>query len=115
MLPSPFTTKEAHLHLLNATECSAYLYSASAREMVEDLLSERADVSSICVPEVERWLEGERPVRYPYDKTWEEAERDPWVVFHTSGTTGKGFLSLAFLSYGDDIPVLNMSLDDGLG
>lgn len=24
----------------------------------------------------------------PFDKTWDEAESEPWLVFHTSGTTG---------------------------
>lgn len=55
LLPSPFTTKEAHLHLLKSTESRAYLHSASMQATISELLEELPDVRSVCVPEVEEW------------------------------------------------------------
>jgi acyl-CoA synthetase (AMP-forming)/AMP-acid ligase II len=34
------------------------------------------------------WFSEEHVEPYPYNKTFEQAEWDPWVVLHTSGSTG---------------------------
>lgn len=44
------------------------------------------------VPEIDEFMkETEAPI-YTYTKAWEEGKDDPWLVFHTSGTTGSSFL-----------------------
>lgn len=41
------------------------------------------------IPGAQHWLAGDEPaVPYPYTKTYDEARLDPWVVLHTSGSTG---------------------------
>lgn len=41
------------------------------------------------IPGAQHWLMSEEPaVPYPYTKTYAEARLDPWVVLHTSGSTG---------------------------
>lgn len=40
------------------------------------------------VGEMDRWLPQKEVPHFPYDKTFEEAEWDPVVVLHTSGSTG---------------------------
>ena len=36
----------------------------------------------------DEWLAQESVTHYPYEKTFEEAAHDPFVVIHTSGSTG---------------------------
>ena len=40
------------------------------------------------MPSLEELLTS-RPHHFPYDKTFDEAEDDPVIVCHTSGSTGK--------------------------
>ena len=36
----------------------------------------------------EDWVSQESTTHYPFEKTFEEAARDPFIVIHTSGSTG---------------------------
>ena len=40
------------------------------------------------VPDFQEWLEEDRVPHYPYEKTFAEASAEPFVVLHTSGSTG---------------------------
>lgn len=40
------------------------------------------------VGEMDRWFPEKRVPHFPYNKTYEEAQWDPVVVLHTSGSTG---------------------------
>lgn len=43
----------------------------------------------IIAPPLEEWIT-EKPAKpYAFDTPWNEAADDPWLIFHTSGTTGK--------------------------
>lgn len=44
------------------------------------------------VPDLQEWLREEQAQPVLYAKSWEEAKSDPWLVFHTSGTTGNDAL-----------------------
>ena len=46
------------------------------------------------LPSLQWMLDSEKQERYPYDKTYEEAKWDDFVIIHTSGTTGKLFYSI---------------------
>ena len=55
--------------------------------IVEELLSKRA-MRTMMVPTLEDTLmTGEGPV-YPYNKTYAQAKNEPFIVLHTSGSTG---------------------------
>jgi hypothetical protein len=82
-------TKESQLHLLGITKCAAYLHATSFTAQVSDVLLDQPKVRQIVAPEVESWIFGDQIAEYPYIKTWEEAKYDPWLIFHTSGTTGR--------------------------
>jgi acyl-coenzyme A synthetase/AMP-(fatty) acid ligase len=43
----------------------------------------------IDAPDARDWLFAQDAEHYPYTKGLEEAKNDPWIIFHTSGTTGK--------------------------
>ncbi|KAI4089244.1 MAG: hypothetical protein L6R37_008075 [Teloschistes peruensis] len=88
LVPSPFTTREAQLYLLIWTECRTYLYTDSFGAATKDLLKDVPNMQSYCIPEAEVWLDGSPAAPYAYNKTWEDGFQDPWIIFHTSGTTG---------------------------
>lgn len=46
------------------------------------------DTQSIPVPEVEVWLDADPIAPYTSSKACDNAKNNPWLIFHTSGTTG---------------------------
>ena len=49
---------------------------------------EKRPMKTLDVPELQEWLEGDEVPHYPYEKTFAEACLEPFVVLHTSGSTG---------------------------
>lgn len=45
-------------------------------------------MQAVEVGEMAKWFPEKEVPHFPYDKTYEEAEWDPLVVLHTSGSTG---------------------------
>lgn len=68
-----------------------YLYGKELGPLVRSIVVDNSTVSILEVPEQSEWLfrDGATAAVYPYTKTWEEAYADPWIIFHTSGTTGE--------------------------
>lgn len=86
LFSAPRNSLPMHLHLLNAMDCHTILHA------------QQTDVSSMvgthgaarhAIPELEDllWAKDEPP-HYPFTKTFEEAKNDPFLVLHTSGSTG---------------------------
>lgn len=48
----------------------------------------REQPTTLKIPELAEFLDSTPAKLVPFTKTWEEAKDDPWLVFHTSGTTG---------------------------
>lgn len=88
LLPSAFATREAQLHVLDVTKCQAYLHPQSMQRAIESLIAERGNIQRVLVPEVHEWVNEDEAQPYGYVKGWDEAKLDPWIIFHTSGTTG---------------------------
>jgi len=86
LFSAPRNSLPMHLYLLNATDCHTILHA------------HQIDVSSMvgtheavrhAIPELEDLLGGNgEPPHYPFIKTFEEAKNDPFLVLHTSGSTG---------------------------
>ncbi|KAL9098558.1 MAG: hypothetical protein Q9187_009637, partial [Circinaria calcarea] len=91
LLPSPFATPDAQIHLLQATKCSTYLHAAASGLLVNQVVEKTSEIRSIEIPETSAWLRDEKARSFPYNKSWEEGRSDPWLIFHTSGTTGDKF------------------------
>ncbi len=49
---------------------------------------EKRPMKTLDVPEFQDFLDGDKVPHYPYEKTFEEACTEPFVVLHTSGSTG---------------------------
>ncbi|KAK1976536.1 thioester reductase domain-containing protein [Colletotrichum cereale] len=94
LLISPRNSFEGQMNLFEKTDCHVVCFDASYRDVVQPLLEER-QMDAIMVSSADAWLsddddddgDDEAP-HVPYDKTYDEAERDPVVVLHTSGSTG---------------------------
>ncbi len=86
LFSSALNTPDTHISLLQQLECRA-VFSASVVDI--SYLLERHPALSIVVPELDDLLnEADGTQHFPYTKTFEEAQFDPYVVLHTSGTTG---------------------------
>jgi acyl-coenzyme A synthetase/AMP-(fatty) acid ligase len=57
-------------------------------DKVAELLKETHGFQVITFPEIEEIMKEEEAPVFTYLKSWEEGKDDPWLVFHTSGTTG---------------------------
>ncbi|KXL48244.1 MAG: hypothetical protein FE78DRAFT_87403 [Acidomyces sp. 'richmondensis'] len=85
LLPSPRNSVAGQLSLLDGTKCTTILHDWSNN--VNSLANER-DLHILKVPSLEEILSSDDLSVYPYDKTFDEGKTDPYVILHTSGSTG---------------------------
>ncbi|RYP43593.1 hypothetical protein DL770_011588 [Monosporascus sp. CRB-9-2] len=86
LFSSQLNSLDVHLTLMKQTECKALFSAVGVR--VDDILAERP-MSHATVPDLDELLNGEdRAPSFPYTKTYEEAAQDPYLILHSSGTTG---------------------------
>ncbi|KAI0595739.1 hypothetical protein F4775DRAFT_347071 [Biscogniauxia sp. FL1348] len=84
---SPRNSQEGQLSLFKETNCQHVWYSAEFRNVIEPLLQER-EMQAMEVSSFESWLPKHEVEPIPYNKTFEQAEWEPFCVLHTSGSTG---------------------------
>ena len=65
------------------------VYALSSRASAESILQERAHLQSRVAPSLQDLITENSAKPYEYRKSWDEAKDDPWLIFHTSGTTGQ--------------------------
>lgn len=85
LFSSQINNKDVHLSLLEQTDCGIFFTGLGVH--VDDILAARP-MKHVVIPELEDLLDQTKAPYYPYEKTYEEAKSDPYVVLHTSGTTG---------------------------
>ncbi len=78
---------EGQLNLFELTDCNTLWFDGSFRAQVQSWLQER-DMCAIMTMSIDRWLPEEPVEPFPYNKTFEEAEWEPLLLLHTSGSTG---------------------------
>ena len=88
LLASPRNSLMAHNSLLENTSCQVLLTPKSVPPLARAVLAHRS-MKHIVIPELERWLESPPDAPYPYNRTFHQARYEPFVVVHTSGSTGK--------------------------
>ncbi|KAI0114360.1 hypothetical protein GGR51DRAFT_504049 [Nemania sp. FL0031] len=86
LLISPRNSQEGQLSLFDKTDCHVIAFPKSHRTVVQPLLQER-DMQAVEVGPIENWFP-EEVEPFPYSKSFEEAEWEPFCVLHTSGSTG---------------------------
>jgi hypothetical protein len=88
VLPSPLVTADAQLNILSKKNCTVYVRPQSMADPVGAILQKAPSVQAVTGPELDELFGKTEAKLYVYRKTWEEGKGDPWLVFHTSGTTG---------------------------
>ncbi|MCJ1350457.1 MAG: hypothetical protein MMC33_000438 [Icmadophila ericetorum] len=88
LLCSPFATMEGQKHIPNVTDCKVYLYADASASVVRSIIGDKQAVRALQVPQLNEWVYGKEFGVFSYEKTWEKAQLDPWIIFHTSCTTG---------------------------
>ncbi|KAL6704546.1 hypothetical protein ACN47E_008056 [Coniothyrium glycines] len=86
---SPKNNTEGAVSVLKALSCD-YFVKVKERPclpLVGDIMRERP-LKLLELPELEELLDAEFTEPYPYQKTFDEAENEPFCYLHTSGTTG---------------------------
>ena len=79
---------EAQLHILKKQYCTVYVNTADIS--AANISDQNAHLICLSPPSMESLFEsGPSPEAFSYPKSWEEGKDDPWLVFHTSGTTGE--------------------------
>ncbi|KAI1213865.1 uncharacterized protein F4807DRAFT_203056 [Annulohypoxylon truncatum] len=89
LLISTRNTLEANLSLFEKTDCRTFISPTNfPLPIVKQILTAKP-MRHLEVPEVGYWFEGNTEGKpYPYTKTFSEARAEPFVVLHTSGSTG---------------------------
>lgn len=85
LFSSQVNSQAVHTSLMEQTDCKAIFTATGV--LVNDILSARPMKHAV-IPALDDLLEWEQVPHYPYEKTYEEAQHDPYIVLHTSGTTG---------------------------
>ena len=86
-VPSLRNSVAIHLVHLEILQCDIYLTPLDTAATVREVLSKRP-MKHIIVPELKDWLTSEFARPFPYEKTFEDARYETFVVLHTSGSTG---------------------------
>ncbi|EXJ86687.1 hypothetical protein A1O3_03640 [Capronia epimyces CBS 606.96] len=87
---SPRNSIDGHLAVIDRCGCDLWVLPAQRVGHVDQLL-ERRPMKVMALPELLELLaeaEEKDVPPYPYLKTFDEARQDPFVVLHTSGSTG---------------------------
>lgn len=85
LLPSPRNSIEGHLALLESTDCNIFISPIETK--VDHILSRR-NMRHLNVEALNELLRDDFIEQYEYNKTFEEASHDPFIIVHTSGSTG---------------------------
>lgn len=84
---SPRNRLKVQVALLEKLECDILMTPEQMSDTTRGVLNSRA-MRKFILPDLVFFFEDEPVQPYPYTKTWEEAREDPYVVMHSSGTTG---------------------------
>lgn len=72
---------------MQQTNCKLILHAAEVAPVVKVLTATNTDLKYLEVPSFQTMLDSS-PDPYPFEKAFHEAENDPIMVLHSSGSTG---------------------------
>lgn len=85
--PSPRNTGAANAGLLRQTKCSKLLYAAEVKSVV-DQIRQSSNLSPVVIPTSDEISQMPSGDTHLLKRTFEEAENDPLLILHSSGSTG---------------------------
>lgn len=56
--------------------------------MVDGVVQLKSNIRALVAPDLDELLQETPSEPVAYTKPWDDGKDDPWLVFHTSGTTG---------------------------
>ena len=95
MFLSPRNSMEGHLAVLDKCDCSRWILPSDHLGRVREVLAARS-MTVVSLPEQTTLLGFDgidddvtsTPPAFPHPKTFADARQDPFVILHTSGSTG---------------------------
>ena len=89
-MPSTRNSIEAHVHLLDALDCSNFFVPEGPAHVLETVkqIALRRPLTTFQVGSLASLLEDENVAHYAYTKAFDTARDEPFVAVHTSGSTG---------------------------
>lgn len=84
------------MYVLNRSKCEAYLGTEKTEARIKAVLQSAPHVPYFTAPKLDGLLGNKTSFETKFERAWDEAKDDPWLVFHSSGTTGE-------LSYSDRV------------
>ena len=87
LLLSARNSTQAHVSLLKELHCR-HLFTGDDMPQVISSIRRQTEIQQTAVPAQEEWLNDEPSEPYLYEKTFKEASYEPFVIVHTSGSTG---------------------------
>ncbi|KAH8204592.1 hypothetical protein TruAng_001221 [Truncatella angustata] len=84
---SPRNRPEVQVALLEKLQCTTLFTPEDESETTKAVL-ERRQMNKYTLPDLDFFLNDEPVEPYPYNKTFEQARKDPYVTLHSSGSTG---------------------------
>lgn len=80
---------EGALAVLNAAKCDIWIkpHEQTTPPLVESFMKQKP-MMTLELPGLAELLDAETTEPFPFQKTFEEAELEPFIITHTSGTTG---------------------------
>lgn len=88
MLLGPRNSLAQNLNMLERASCSKLIYSDEMGPVVGRLGVEKLNLSMANVQPLDAILSGQAR-HFPFEKSFHEAERDPVLILHSSGSTGR--------------------------
>ncbi len=87
LIPSVRNSESGNLSLLNELNCSKLIHSPEFGARIDGLKQAKPGTQSWILPMLDELLTGQAK-HFPYEKSWPEAQNDPVMIAHTSGSTG---------------------------
>ena len=84
---SPRNHIKIQIALLEKLKCNILITPENMSEATKGVLESRK-IDKYTLPKLDFFLDDKAVEKYIYSKSWEEARKDPYVVMHSSGTTG---------------------------
>lgn len=85
---SSFATPEAQLRILSLKGCTVYVTADDTGNAAKELGEREPNIQFVQAPKLDKLLNEAPADPVEYQKSWENGKHDPWLIFHTSGTTG---------------------------
>lgn len=93
--PSPRNSLDAQLALLRECDCEAFVRPKDIKLPVMDQIADKLPLKVVAFPDLEHLfrnvIHDEGLARYKYKRSFAEARYDPFMILHTSGSTGSKY------------------------